>query len=120
METNQTITGSSGLGRAAASEPRMGAVGGAERKIADKVIESPLAVTGSLAKAREQFMNTAQAELEQVREVGQKIALRGRDYARRMETVVRARPLTSVAVVAGVSALAVYAAMRLLGRSERH
>jgi ElaB/YqjD/DUF883 family membrane-anchored ribosome-binding protein len=116
MEANQVAAGSSGGNRATVSEPRTGAASGVERKI----IESPLVATSNLAKARDQLMTTAQAELEQVREVGQKIAARSRDYARQMERVVRARPLTSVAVVAGVSALAVYAAMRVFGRADRH
>jgi ElaB/YqjD/DUF883 family membrane-anchored ribosome-binding protein len=116
METNQMASGNTGAGRSAGGETRHGAASVGEKK----VIDSPVVLANGLARARDQLVTTAQAEIEQMRVVGQKIAQRSGDYVRQMEKVVRTRPLTSVAVAAGVSALAVYSAMRLMGRAERH
>ena len=58
-------------------------------------------------------------ELGQLRKAaGELIEKRG-EYVKNAEIMVRRRPLTSVAVVAGVSALAAYLATRLTLRSAK-
>ena len=115
MDMTQLAGSNAGTIRSGIDEARQGG-----NRMAGKVADAATGAPDALTRIKDQVVRAGQVEIDQVRAAGQRLAQRGGEYVHQMERVVRTRPLTSVAVVAGVSALAVYAAMRLLRHPQSH
>ena len=87
--------------------------------IGSKLSDSMSNARTGLSKEASHFADEAKQEFQRIGQIGDEIAKQGGNYVRQAEDMIRQRPLMSIAVVAGVSALTAYAAVRMISANVK-